>query len=109
MTVVWLAKHAPRIIQEGHSYVGTIEGHYAGKKHECITFVQKNSVVPSHSACPVKRDLSGVIGLPPMTDVVAPIHCAEVDIQRWTVTSDLQNAADNDSIVQLPEGLFTLE
>ena len=102
---MWLAKHYQSTREQ--QYVGVLEAHFAGTRDDCLRFKQTHGAVPSYSACCVKRDLTGTTGDLVLED--QPVHSTQVDMQRWTVTSDIQNAADNGEIMKLPEGLFDLD
>lgn len=105
LQIVWIAKeledHGVSLTDAPHK--GVIEAHFAGKRHECLTFIQKNHLVP-RNACRVKRDMSAII---PSENQIAT-HSTDVELS-WDVTNDLQNAVVDDQIEELPLGLFKLD
>ena len=108
--VTWLAKRYERLTEtstDHQSYVGIIEAHFCGTKHECLHFVQTHRVLPAYAASGIKSDLS-VIKERRSVELV-PAHSSDTDFLSWTVTSDLQDAIVDDTISDLPEGLFSLD
>ncbi|CAB9498814.1 polymerase alpha-associated DNA helicase A [Seminavis robusta] len=89
---------------DGRDYVGIIEAHFAGRRHECNRFVQTNRV---HNGAAIKGDLSGIKG--PTTQQIAPVHSAEIDLRSWIVTSDVQGAIIDGNLDALPDGLINLD
>jgi AAA domain len=103
--VVWLPK---RYSSTGDKlYLGIVEAHFAGKHFECNNFIQKHRVVPAHSACAVKSDLSGIQGSP--TTDVAQVHSTEIDLRSWTITGDIQGAIIDNNLEDLPIALLSLD
>ena len=107
--VTWLAKRYEQIVEPGaqQAYTGLIEAYFAGEKHVCLRFVQRNRVLPAYAASGIKRDLS-VINERVSKELI-PARSSDADFLSWTVTSDLQNAIVEAKLEDLPVGLFSLD
>jgi len=105
LQVVWIAKEFEQegVSQADTRYDGVVEAHFAGRRRECLNFMQVHHLVP-RSACRVKRDMSGIVRC---EDQVAT-HSTEIDLS-WQVTNDIQEAVVDENIEELPVGLFLLD
>ena len=101
--IVWIAKEFEWNGGAQIHYVGTVEAYFAGSWADCLRFTQVHHQIPK-DARPVKRDLSGIVP----SEGAAMDLATHVDYS-WVVTNEIQHAVIDNSLEQLPEGLFALD
>lgn len=104
LVVVWIPKKyewTGDSAAEAH-YVGSIEAHFVGTPQDCLSFTQKNHVLPMY-ACSVKSDMSGILD-----NTSETTHSKKLD-PSWLLTNDLQLAISDEVIDSLPIWQFILD
>lgn len=104
--IVWIAKEVGEWTS-GPDYSGAAEAHFVGTRDECLQFLQLNNNVPK-TACKVEYNFKGgTINVIPEKPNGAS-QSSELDLS-WLVTNELQKAVVEESVDDLPEGLFELD
>jgi hypothetical protein len=105
LQVVWIARDYEKARESQIPYVGTVEAHSAGKRHECFNFIQTHPNVP-RAARAVTRDMLALVKQMNVSGVTVETKALDVS---WLVTNDIQDAFLEGGIDELPEGSFLLE
>ena len=107
MVVVWVPKTYTPASTGDQYYDGVAEAHFAGPRHACLEFVQKYAHLPKGTRGVQSNLAEGSMEVI-QTDIADAPRASELDLS-WLLTNELQDAIHDETISELPEGLFKLD